>query len=103
MSAIKENDARDRSSSMTGEAYNLLDCFVSGIDDLVYEIAESMAAARGSVNDGVVEIDQHDVKRAADAVFNAIREQAGKTIPKDVAEQVESMHECVLSKCQTTK
>lgn len=104
MSAIKENTSRSRNSSMTGEAYDLLDCFVSGIDDLVYEIAESMAAGRGSVSDdGVVEISQSDVKRAADAVFTAIREQAGKSIPEDVAKQVESMHKCVLSKCQTTK
>jgi hypothetical protein len=104
MTAVKENDAVSRTSSMTGEAYDLLDCFVSGIDDLVYEIAESMAAERGSVTgDGVIEIDQNDVKRAADAVFQAIREQAGKSIPKAVAEQVETMHKCVLSKCQMTK
>lgn len=95
---------KEASSEMTGEAYDLLDCFVSGIDDLVYEIAEQMAASNGHTNsEGIVRITREDVKAAANAVFTAIKAEAGKTIPAAVAAQVEAMHECVMAKCHVEK
>lgn len=88
-------------SEMTSEAYDLLDCFVSGLDAVVYEIAEAIAKANGQVTDaGTVEINQDDVKQAAKSVFEAIQEQAGKSIPAAAARQIEEMHECVLMKCE---
>lgn len=36
---------RTTASEMSGKAYDLLDCFVSGLDKVVYEIAESLARA----------------------------------------------------------
>ena len=94
------NDTKT-TSEMTSEAYDLLDCFVSGLDDVIYEIAEAIASNKGQVTeDGTVEICQDDVKEAAQSVFMAIREQAGKSIPEAVRQQIEEMHECVLLKCK---
>ncbi len=93
-----------KNSSMTSRAYDLLDCFVAGLDDVIYEIAEAIAKSKGHVIEGVVEINDEDVKEAAESVFKAIREQAGKSIPAVEASQIDEMHECVLEKCriQTT-
>lgn len=95
------NDSRN--STMTSEAYDLLDCFVSGLDEVIYEIAESLANSKGQIVDGIIEISQDDVKEAANRVFNAIRERAGKEIPQSVAQQIEGMHECVMEKCRIHK
>ncbi len=92
---------KELSSEMTGEAYDLLDCFASGIDDLVYKIAEGIAASNGQRSaEGTISITAADVKQAADSVFNAIKAQAGKGIPESVASEIQSMHECVLAKCR---
>ena len=90
-----------RNSAMTSEAYDLLDCFVSGLDDLIYEFAEAVAIENKHITEsGTVEIDRNDVRQAADYVFQAIREQAGKSVSKSMAKQVDEMHECVLLKCK---
>ena len=86
-------------SEMTGKAYELLDCFVSGLDQVVYEIAESLAKDAGQLNDaGVVEIQHKDVKAAAELVFKAIKENAD--IPKDALDDINEMHQCVQEKCE---
>lgn len=86
---------------MSSEAYDLLNCFVSGLDDIIYEIAEGIASAKNKrTSAGTVQIDKDDVRAAAQIVFEAIRDQAGKAIPQVVAEQIEQMHQCVLSKCR---
>lgn len=88
-------------SVMTSEAYDLLDCFVAGLDDVIYEIAEGIAREKGRVSsDGTVEIQKDDIRDAAELALNAIRDQAGKAIPKGAAEQIERMHGCVLEKCR---
>lgn len=90
-----------RNSAMTSEAYDLLDCFVSGLDDVVYKVAEAMAAEKGQItSDDTVEITQEDVRAAAEVVFNAIHAAAGKSIPAAVVEQIEEMHGCVMEKCK---
>lgn len=83
---------------MTSDAYDLLDCFVSGIDEIVYEIAGSLAKSEGRVENGVVQISQVDVRKAANLVFEAI--QANTAIPRDVAENIRTTHQCVLEKCR---
>jgi hypothetical protein len=90
---------RTTASEMSGKAYDLLDCFVSGLDKVVYEIAESLAKAAGQVNQaGVVEIQQKDVRAAAEMVFAAIREN--KNIPRDALDDIEQMHQCMQAKCE---
>lgn len=88
-----------RNSSMTSEAYDLLDCFVAGLDEVIYEIAESRAMAKGQEKDGVVEITKDDVREAAEIVFDAIQKHAGTAIPQERADEIEKMHQCVLKKC----
>ncbi|MFC1757217.1 hypothetical protein ACFL2H_00410 [Planctomycetota bacterium] len=92
------NDSKQ--SSITGEAYDLLDCFVSGLDDLVYEIAEAEAKGNDRVVEGVVEINRDDVKAAAELVFNAIRSQAGPAIPEALEQMLAGMEDCFHAKCE---
>jgi hypothetical protein len=93
-----------RNSEMTSEAFDLLDCFVSGLDDVIYNIAEKISEEKGQVRqDGTIEIKGEDVKRAATIVFDAIREQAGKSIPEAAVKEIESMHDCVMAKCDLHK
>jgi hypothetical protein len=92
-----ENDSQN--SEMTGSAYDLLDCFVSGLDRVVYEIAERLAKKAGQINDdGVVEIRKKDVREAANLVFRAIRDN--KDIPQDALADIVEMLECVERKCE---
>lgn len=55
--------------------------------------------AAGQVNQaGVVEIQQKDVRAAAEMVFAAIREN--KNIPRDALDDIEQMHQCMQAKCE---
>ncbi len=94
---------KSRKSSMTSKAYDLLDCFVSGLDDVIYEVAEQLAVEKGRVEKGVVEITHEEVQEAADIVFRAIREQAGKSISEEVARRIQEMHEYAMEKCKEYK
>jgi hypothetical protein len=90
-----------KNSEMTSEAYDLLDCFVQGLDDVIYEIAETIAREKVQTSStGTVEIRRDDVKEAALALFRAIREEAGKSLPAHVARHLEEMHDCVIAKCR---
>ncbi len=101
MTKINEIGKNTTKSEMTGRAYDLLDCFVSGLDKVVYEIAESIAREAGQLTEaGVVEIRYEDVRSAADLVFKAIKENA--SIPKDALADIEQMHACVQEKCELT-
>lgn len=51
-------------SSISSEALDLLDCFANGLDDVMYELAEAVAARRtGRTNN--VEICVDDIREAA--------------------------------------
>ena len=90
------NDSKN--SEMTGDAYDLLDCFVSGLDQVVYEIAEALAKQSGQVDaSGTIEIRHKDVEQAASLVFKAIRENP--SIPQDALDDISEMHQCVQEKC----
>lgn len=95
------NDTQDK-SIMSSEAFGLLDCFVSGLDDLIYEIAEEFARQQGKLNeDGLVVIETDDIQRAAEAVFQAVKRQiAESTIPAEVGPAVDKMYSCLLEKCR---
>lgn len=89
-----------KNSTITSEAFSLLDCFVSGLDDVIYEIAESIADANGHRSgDGSIEITRNDIRDAVKIVFDAIKQQAGTGISQETVAHIEEMHACVMQKC----
>lgn len=94
----------DRDDSViSSEAMSLLDCFVSGLDEVVYEIAEELAKERmgNAAEDAVIQIEPEDVKKAAHVVMEAIREQLNREdLPKTAKQAVEGMYDCLKRKCE---
>ena len=91
-------------SVISSEAYDLLDCFVFGIDDLVYEIAAMIAARKNQkTQDGTIEIELNDVKEAAELVFESIRSHVADKISLEAADRIEEMHSCILKKCRVKR
>lgn len=91
-------------STASSEAIELFGCFHSGIDDFVYQVAEDVARERemseGKQNQGPVQIEKGDVKKAAETVFAALREmvQNGR-LPQDAAQSIDSMEACLSLHC----
>ena len=60
-------------SSISGEAMDVMNCFTSGLDDVVYELAEKIAQRRSPSN-AAIQIDVEDVKEAARLLFQGLRD-----------------------------
>lgn len=73
MSVVEERSA----SKISAEAFDLLDCFVAGLDDVVYQMAEHIARHRlGKMNPAeAVEINADDVTAAGEQLIQLLREQ----------------------------
>ena len=70
-------------SSMSGEAMDVMDCFVAGLDDVVYELAEQIARKRApSAESVLIEVD--DVQEAARLVLQGLRDNAVKPARRQV-------------------
>lgn len=93
--------ADKRPSEITSEAYNLLDNVMSGLDDLIYAMAEAMASNQGSVNDaGETVVRTQDIRDAVQLVLSAIsNEAARKQISSDDLAVVAGELRKVLDKC----
>jgi hypothetical protein len=82
-------------STASEEAMNKLSCFHSGIEDLVYNLAEDKAKRRNPPRSGPIQIEAEDVTWAAGRVFEAIERMAGHgDVPAEFADAVHSMREC---------
>jgi hypothetical protein len=94
---------RGTESRISSEALDLLNCYVSGLDKIVYEIAEEFAKQR--MGDAVaagkpIRIDASDVKQAADLLISSIRKMAeGGNVPQEIVPAIEGMHQCLQEKC----
>lgn len=96
------NEKIETRSSISGDAFELLDCFVSGLDDIVYEFAEEIARRRSECPTGAVEIEAADVREAAHLVFDSIKKAAGdRDLPPGLVAEIEGMVRCLEAKCQT--
>jgi hypothetical protein len=84
-------------TNISSEAYDLLDCFVNGLDKLVYEIAAEIARARitGGSNAGPVKIAAEDVVEAGKRVIDAVKEQIKRAGgPSDLAAAISDAERC---------
>lgn len=93
--AIFAKEIEHITSTASDEALQKLNCFHSGIEDFVYNLAETRAKTRNPMAVGPIQIEADDVAWASDLVFAAIRRMANEgAIPAEFAEEVESMQDC---------
>jgi hypothetical protein len=91
MATLDEN-----SSLLSSEAFDVLDCFVAGLDDVVYKIAERVARKRsGAGDDEPVTIVVDDIREAAKRLFVALRSQPD--FPNDLVDRMERLF---IEKCE---
>jgi hypothetical protein len=94
MSAVNQT-AESRISS---KALELLDCFKSGFDDVIYATAELIAKRRGG---SPVRIESGDVEKAAELFFHPLKESlVREQVGAEQLQQIERMLQCLKDKCQ---
>lgn len=62
-------------ASISGDALDILDCFVSGLDDVILEVAETVARGEGAQGQPV-QVEVQHVEKAADIVIDALLNSA---------------------------
>jgi hypothetical protein len=89
-------------SRISGEGLELLDCFVSGLDDMIYELAEEIAKKRDPSSSEVVQIEAEDVRNAAELVYGHLRSlvKTGK-LPETIESVIGSMERCCCGRGRT--
>jgi uncharacterized protein YqfA (UPF0365 family) len=79
------------------EASALLDCCLTGLDQVVYDVAEQIARQRSSIVP--LRIEAADVQTAASLVMDAIRTQVHKKmLPEAAGEAMGGMESCLNAK-----
>ncbi len=86
------------SSSISSDGVRLLDCFVDGLDDVVYEMAEELAKKRaaGQTAPGeVARIEAEDIRSAGRIVLDHLRQlvREGK-LPADLERALDDAERC---------
>jgi len=86
--------------TISGKAMDLLECFVSGLDEKILELAEIYAKRRHR-GAGPVEIEAKDVEQAAEMFFGVITEKLGSDPEKAEALNImKGMLQCLKDKCR---
>ena len=67
------SEIQDNQTVSSNEAFELLECFNDGIDEMVYSIAEKIAQERGKNDDGFWVIEKKDVAMAGKQVLSALK------------------------------
>jgi hypothetical protein len=90
----------DKQTSMSSEAYDLLDCFVDEFNDVIWEIAEKIAREKSNGGDtgSPVAIEESHVRDAASLVSKAIENSR-----PDLHDVVRDMVACMKSKLPRTE
>ena len=82
---------------ISSKALELLQCFMSGLDDVVIRIA--LQRAREKADSSVdIRIDADDIVQAANAVLDRIRSQ--ENLPPELRSDINEMDGCLRQKCQ---
>ena len=91
---------------ISSEAYDLLNCFVGGLDKLVYGIAADVARKRTSEPGGAapVQIEEQDVVQAGKLVIDVVKELIQKgELRGDLADIVNDAEKCFTWHQQKTR
>jgi hypothetical protein len=85
------------SSTISDHALRMLGCFVSGLDTVVYKMAEDIARQRnvGGQQEAIVAIEAEDVRQAAEVLTAGIRELANDGhLPPEASALIDAMVQC---------
>lgn len=69
----------DRDYSIASDAIEMMDCLTNGLDEVVLDIAVSIAAKRHAGKNAPLRIEADDINEAMAFLVAAIREKAEKT------------------------
>jgi len=99
MTTTLEN-AEETETSMSSEAYELINCFYDGIDDAVRTLAERYALEERSIDStGVILIEKQHVKKAGCAIVDALKNLIDSDkLPAELATKFGCMTSCFDSK-----
>lgn len=101
MSVVEEKST----SKISAEAFDLLGCFVAGLDNVVYQMAEHIARHRLEKMNPAdpVEINADDVTEAGETVIQFLREQLKRNAASPelgpILDQVENCFSSRRSRC----
>lgn len=89
-------------SRISSEGLELLNSFTSGLDDLIYEIAEENAKRREPLPGEVVCIEACDVREATEIVFRHLRGlvKTGE-LPREIESIIDGMERCSCGRGRT--
>ena len=86
---------------LSAKAVDLLQCFMSGLDDIVLRIARGIAEERQkATNAKELRVEAEDVAAASRHVFAQILSQSD--LSDSVRSDLVAMQECLTAKCQPT-
>jgi hypothetical protein len=88
--------------TISGEAVDLLGCFVAELDAIVLNIAKQIAKDRrpGLPEGATIDVEVGDVKAAAEAVLSYIRVQIAEgKLPSNMKDAVDGFERCFREKC----
>jgi|APCry1669189034_1035192.scaffolds.fasta_scaffold210915_2 hypothetical protein len=103
MAVIEKTDDRVAEVRLAAKAVDLLQCFLSGLDDIVLKIAKDRAKARrqSQGNQSPLRIEVEDVEAASRQLFEKILSQEG--LSTDLRTELEEMQKCLTQKCQAIR
>jgi hypothetical protein len=87
-------------SRISSRAFDLLGCFVNGLDDVVYHVAEHIARLRVGKMDPAesVEVETEDVVKAGKTVIDLLRDQISHgQLGPDLTPTLDQVERCFLS------
>lgn len=87
---------KDLNLVMSNDALELLTCYQDGLDEVIAQVAEDCAAERAASQPGLaVEVTVEDVRRAGQALLEAVREMVrlGK-VSATAIDAFQGMNDC---------
>jgi len=97
MSTVDRPQAEVGDYRISSKALELLQCFMSGLDDVVIRMALEKAREK-AISPTDVRIDAEDIVQAADAVLDRIRSQ--EHLPAELQSDINKMDGCLRQKCR---
>jgi hypothetical protein len=93
-----DRELEEQATRISNRALNLLDCFTSGVDDIIFRVAEEIARRRQP--EGRLSIDIEDIEKAGDIVLGRLKESVDAGgLPKHLGQAIEDMHHCLRERC----
>lgn len=94
MATVEQGDK----SVISSEAFDVLDCFASGLDDVVYHVAEQIARQHSACQQGgTVVIEKSHVREAVTLIFDLLKQS--NIVPPEAKHDLQEMETCFRQKC----